>query len=420
MKHNILLKIFKSPLLILLSLLVALCINLYVPELAASMKVPSGIYLSCLQMCIMPLLICSLIKSFSLLIMNNKLIGTSGKIIMTYVIGLVSVTFFAILFCWLFPIGKSLSKDIMGFAGFEYGLKPAYLLPNEAVFSKQSFIDIISSIFPSNILDSINKSVFLQVIFASIMMGCSAGYLSDKKKEVFDNLITAVEDIFKRIIKWIALFLPLGSLFIFSYGFSKVTPKILYFLAPILIAVFIFTVLIILVTNIFISRKLRVPFWTYLRFLKEPLIITSSTTSVMAAMPSFLWALTTKLKLDEKLVSLFGPLSLAMFRVGNAFYFAIITVYAGQIFSIPLGMWEYALILAMSVLISFAAVSNGIINLALLSIIFSPVGIPSSLIIILFAAIDPLVDPLRCLMNVYVNAACTTFSLNGKVSKEEL
>jgi Na+/H+-dicarboxylate symporter len=308
----------------------------------------------------------------------------------------------------------------MEFAGFEYGLKPLNISANEPVLVKQSLGDIVKSIFTSNILDSITKSTFLQVIYASIVMGCAAGYLSGKKKEVFDGFIDGIEEIFKRVLKWVTLILPLGSFFIFSYGFSKVTPNIFYFLAPIFVFIFILSISIILILNIFISRKIHVGFWTYLGFLKTPLIITSTTTSVMASMPSFLSSLIQNIKLDEKLVSLFGPLSIAMFRVGSVLYFAVISVYAAQIFSIPLGLWEYGIILLMSVLASFTAVSSGIVNLGLLTIVLGPVGIPSSLIIILFAAIDPLVDPLRCLLNVYVNAFCTTFALHGKFRKEEL
>ena len=49
--------------------------------------------------------------------------------------------------------------------------------------------------------------------------------------------------------------------------------------------------------------------------------------------------------------------------------------------------------------------------------ILSPISVPSSLSIVLFMAIDPIIDPLRAAFTMYIHLFCAAFSLADKKKK---
>jgi len=106
-----------------------------------------------------------------------------------------------------------------------------------------------------------------------------------------------------------------------------------------------------------------------------------------------------------------------LFRCGNVFYFGFFSILTAQIFAIPLGFYEYVNLTILVSFAGFASVSSGIINVGLLAMVLSPIGVPSSLAIALFMALDPMIDPLRAAFTMYMHLFCAAFSLVDKKKK---
>ena len=174
---------------------------------------------------------------------------------------------------------------------------------------------------------------------------------------------------------------------------------------------------IVLILNMFISRKLGVGYFSVFSKLKNVIIISASTGSPIATMPTYMNVLMTEFGFDKEKVDTYIPLSIALFRFGNVFYFGFAAVLTAQIFAIPLGFYEYMNLTLLVFFAGFAAVSSGLVNIGLLSMILSPVGVPSSFAITLFAAIDPIIDSSRTVFTMYMHLFCATLSLAGKTKK---
>ena len=66
----------------------------------------------------------------------------------------------------------------------------------------------------------------------------------------------------------------------------------------------------------------------------------------------------------------------------------------------------------------FSSVSSGLINIGLLGIVLSPVSVPFSLMIVLFAILEPIIDPIRTIFGLYVNFLCSIFGFSrGEIGK---
>lgn len=406
----------KSPKAIVLAFILSAIIAWYFPGIAHVLEKPGEMYMSLLQMCVMPLLMMSIIKAISNVVAIKTSDKTTARFLLQYMIVTLSLVFMSILLAEIFRTGYPIADnpDFLRLGSSGESSQPIYVGINDPLEKTQNIIDLIRSIFTSNIFVSLQSSLVLQVILFSVLVGSAAGFLSGNQKEAFSTLIAAGDSIFKTIIGWITKFLPIGIICIFSIKFVNLSVEIFrIFFAS--IVCFIGSMLcIILGLNVLIAKKLNVGYFSIFSKMKNVIIISASTGSPIATMPTYMNTLMTEFGIDSNKVDLYIPLSIALFRFGNVYYFGFIAVLTAQIFAIPLGMYEYINLTLLVFFAGFAAVSSGIVNIGLLSMILSPVGVPSSFAITLFAAIDPVIDSLRTAFTMYMHLVCAIISLSDK------
>jgi len=133
------------------------------------------------------------------------------------------------------------------------------------------------------------------------------------------------------------------------------------------------------------------------------------TRSSLASLPSTIHSLVDKLGFDHTEVNLYTPLGVTICRYGNVIYFALAAFFIAQLYETSLGMAEILTVLVASILAGMAtAGATGVLTLSMMTIVLEPLGLPWSAAIVLFIAIDPIVDPLRTLLIVHTNMAATS------------
>jgi Na+/H+-dicarboxylate symporter len=206
-----------------------------------------------------------------------------------------------------------------------------------------------------------------------------------------------------------------GSMLFFCWGRDlppmrkKPTPNKIAMTEIIIIKITIFCCLLF---TFLIARKTKFTYMQVLSKIKESLIVLTGTASFISAMPFYMKALKENFNCEEDKVDLFIPITVPIFRFGNVFHFAFIAVLATQIFSIPLSLYEYFLLIILTVFAGFSSVSSGLINIGLLGIVLSPISVPFSLMIVLFAILEPIIDPIRTIFGLYVNFLCAIFGFS--------
>jgi len=105
------------------------------------------------------------------------------------------------------------------------------------------------------------------------------------------------------------------------------------------------------------------------------------------------------------------PLGLTICRPGTLITLSLGTVFIAQLFSVPLIQDFNWLILIFGVVLSglAAAGAPGSVELSMFAIVFSFLGLPLEIALILLLSIDPIIDPIRTMLNVLTNSTITLF-----------
>jgi hypothetical protein len=129
----------------------------------------------------------------------------------------------------------------------------------------------------------------------------------------------------------------------------------------------------------------------------------------MATLPSAITCLDKKMRFDSNSVNLTLPLGMTLGRFGNIFYFGIAVFFVAQIYGTSLGFMHY-MIIFLGVMFAGTATAgaSGIVTLSVIGIILGPLSLPVEAVLVIFMAIDPIIDPFRTFLIVYINMAAAS------------
>lgn len=380
-----------------------------VPALA-----PYGqMYMALLSMCIYPVLMAAISVSLASLVRGKgggRRVETMAFFLMVFVLG---AAFIGMTGGLVGKPGDSIPeetrKQMAGIVDKSeysvdlemkfYGLNP---LKNDP-FSISAFL---AKSVPANIFEALVNSRSLQVLFFSIIAGLALGSL---KLEVAAPGVAAIESFyhaFIMIIRWAMYPLPFGLLCLVAEQSSKIGPEILSTMARFLVVFYVCGVVFLAICAVVIWRRSGVGFWRSLDMMKEPALIALGTRNSLATLPAAIESLSDKLRFKENGPRLLVPLAVTIGRFGNVLYFALAGVFAAQLYGVSLSIPQMALILVCASLAGMATSgSTGVLTLTMLMLVLEPLRLPWEAVVVLFIAIDPMVDPLRTLLIVYPSCA---------------
>jgi proton glutamate symport protein len=266
----------------------------------------------------------------------------------------------------------------------------------------------LTDLLPNNIFTALVNSQILQIVIFSILFGLAVGFLRQEYKGTMTDILLALKNVFQMLINGVILLLPIGIYFLLADQFSRVTPEVIEAMLRFLFSACLTMFMLFFINTIIIWRRSSMSYWNSIYSLLDTIILAFSTQSSFAAMPSAIQEMTEKFKVDPTLTNSIMSLGITLCRYGNIIYFSFATIFIAQLYSVPLGVYEYTVILFASVLAGvMTAGATGIASLYMMTIILDPIGLPFGAVLILFIAIDPLIDPLRTLLIVHTNCAAT-------------
>jgi proton glutamate symport protein len=221
-------------------------------------------------------------------------------------------------------------------------------------------------------------------------------------------LTDALFQAFFGIISWVMYLLPFGLFCLVAGQIAQTGVDILFAMMKFVLLVYGFSTSVLIGSAIIISLTTKIYPFKVILALRESLLIALGTQSTFAAMPSAIKGLSEGLGVDHKLVNLLIPLGAVIARYSMIIVYAIAASFAAQLYQIALDISDYGLIILLSVLAAVAGAGTpGIVSLAMITIVFLPIGLPSSAIIVLLLAVNPIIEPITTMANVSSNCAAT-------------
>jgi hypothetical protein len=140
----------------------------------------------------------------------------------------------------------------------------------------------------------------------------------------------------------------------------------------------------------------------------------------MATLPSAINCME-DMKFNSPFVNLTLPLGITLVRFGNIFYFALAVFFIGQTQNILFEPIHYLVILIGVIFTGTAtAGTSGFVTFSILSLVLNQLNIPIGTALVIFMVIEPIIDPFRNLLIVYVNMAATSLIADRSEESNEV
>ena len=421
-------KILKSPITILASVILGILFGLYEKNIALSWGIIGDVYLNLFQMTVIPILVTSIVASLAKLMQDSGARQHIKVILLTFLIMLASISLFGTL-SGLFArpgsnLGESttaiLDKIIKNSVDTSRDEMALYDITEDLSEKPSYLVDFFVNIVPSNIFKAFSNGIVLQLVFFSIIFGVAIGFIENDSSNRLINGVSSLKDSFQKLINWTMYALPIGLIFLMGKQIAQVGVEILLAMVKFIVVFYIAGIIVMIACSALIWAKsgIKNPL-DVIKKLLDPIIICFATRNSFAALPSSVFALK-GLGFNANMVDLVFPLGLTVLRFGNIMYFAIASCFVSQIYDTALSLPSIVLVVVGSLLAGTAtAGASGLLTLPMISLILDPIGLPVESILIVFMAIDSLIDPMRTLLIVYVNIA-TTALVSSKQDNTEI
>lgn len=420
-------KILKNPITILISVVLGILFGFYEKDIALSWGVIGDVYLNLFQMTVIPILVTSIVASLAQLMKDANARAHIMKILIVFLIMLAATSVFGTLAGTTARPGKDLGEattavldNIIKSSADTSKDEMALYDPSQDVGTKQSsLVDFFVNIIPSNIFNSFSNGSILQLVFFSIIFGVAIGFLREDMSSSLIHGVVSLKDSFQKLISWTMYGLPIGLVFLMGKQIAQVGVEILLAMVKFIVVFYMAGLAAMLVCTviIWIRSGIKSPV-EVLKKVMDPVIICFATRNSFAAMPSSISALKS-LGFGENMVDLVFPLGLTVLRFGNIMYFALASCFVAQIYNATLPASSLMLIVIGSLLAGTAtAGASGLLTLPMISLILDPIGLPVESILVVFMAIDSLIDPMRTLLIVYMNIATTSLVAPKETAEE--
>ena len=271
-----------------------------------------------------------------------------------------------------------------------------------------SFADTFVNVVPTNIVKSLADGDMLAIIFFSIMFGLGIGAIGEKGKPVL-HLCEGIAQAMFWVTNQIMKVAPFGVFALIGITVSKFGLAALIPLAKLAITTYgamIFFVIVILGS---VAKIVHINIFSFIKLLKEELILAYSTASSEAVLP----------KLMEKMEKFGCPKAIASFVIptgysfnldGSTLYQAIAALFIAQLYGIDLPILTQINLMVVLMLTSKGIAGVPGVSFVVLLATLGSVGIPIEGLAFI-AGIDRILDMARTAVNVVGNSlACVVIS----------
>ncbi|MEV7600218.1 dicarboxylate/amino acid:cation symporter [Kitasatospora sp. NPDC089797] len=295
----------------------------------------------------------------------------------------------------LIAVGIGLGLGLLTNPGQGTNLKTEGL---KALDSKGTWIDFLTGIFPTNIVDAFVKVNVLQIVFMAVVVGAAIIKLGTKAEPVL-KLSESVLELTQTALWWVIRLSPLGTLGLIGKSVAKYGWDLLKPFATLTLDIYVGCALVLFVVYSLVLRFAAG--LNPLHFFKGawPAIQLAFVSRSSVGTLPVTRRVTERLGVPSEYASFSVPFAATTKMDGCAsIYPAVAAIFVAQVYNIELGIKDYILIAFVSV-VGSAATAGLTGAIIMLTLTLSTLGLPLEGVGLLLA-IDPILDMMRTATNV--------------------
>jgi Na+/H+-dicarboxylate symporter len=347
-------------------------------------EVGGQVFISSLQMLVVPLVFVSLICGTCSLKDTTKLGRIGGKAIGLYLLTTAIAISFAMTLALLVSPGEGVNMT----AGTTFASREA-----------PSLAQVIIQMFPSNPFEAFAKGNMLQVIIFALLFGIAIA-LSGKAGERVASLFEDMSEVIMRLVTILMNIAPYGVFCLLAGLFTDVSLSTFGNLLK-----YFFVVVFALMLHALVTYPVLLKLLTglnpliFLKKMRDTAIFAFSTSSSNATLPITLETTTKKMGVKNSIASFTVPLGATINMDGTAIMQGVATVFIAQVFSQDLTLADYLMVILTATLASIGTAGVPGVGLIMLAMVLEQVGLPVEGIALIIG-VDRLLDMTRTAVNV--------------------
>jgi aerobic C4-dicarboxylate transport protein len=190
----------------------------------------------------------------------------------------------------------------------------------------------------------------LQVILLSVLMGVALVQMGETSRPLINTIDLFLQGLFK-IVAMVMRLAPLGAGAGMAFTIGKYGIGTLLSLGQLLVALYVTTLLFIVVILGAVARWSGLPMMQFLRYFKDEILITLGTCSTEAVLPRMMAKLE-KLGCKKSVVGMVLPTGYTFNADGTCIYLTMAAIFIAQATNTPLTMMDQMILLGVFLLTS--------------------------------------------------------------------
>jgi len=383
---------------VIFAVVLGILLGHFYPKLAVDMKPLGDGFIKLIKMVIAPIIFCTVVSGIAGM-QDMKKVGR---------VGAKALICFEIVSTIALVIGLLVANFIQPGAGFNADvahLDPKAVAEFATKAKSQNTVDFLMNIIPSTFVDAFAKGDILQVLLIAILFGVGLSALGERGKPVF-NFVEGVSHVFFRIVHVIMKVAPIGAFGAMAFTIGKYGAASLLPLAKLMGSFYLTALLFVLIVLGAIARMTGFSILSFIRYIKEELLLVLGTSSSESALPTLMEKLE-KLGCSKSVVGLVVPTGYSFNLDGTNIYMTLAVLFIAQATNTDLTLMQQLTILVVAMLTSKGA--SGVTGAGFITLAATLAVVPSIPVagMALILGIDRFMSECRALTNLVGNGVAT-------------
>lgn len=395
---------FTSPWATVAGLLAGGAVGVLLPATGAALAPVGNLYLSLMQMCVLPIIITAITASIARLMLGDSA-AALPRLALVFLCGLMLTAAIAMVAGLVIEPGAGLGQEQRIFLAHE-------MLRQDASSSSgpgPSLWALAQMIVPANVIRAAAEGQMLALLLFSVLLGMGLGKLEPAQGEHAIGMLDAFYNALVKVMGWILTGLPLGLFALMADHTARGGVDMFLMLGRLIATFYGVAILLIGGMTFIIAARTGLRPMTVLARVREPLFTAFGTASSVATLPAALRVAEHGLGLGRQTAQMVLPLGVSLYPVGNVLHVVVSSLFVLQLYALPMGLETGAVLIVGGILVACAMTgAPGVASMSLLATLLSPFGVPVEVAIVLLVALEPVLDPVLTVLNVYGNITAAT------------
>jgi aerobic C4-dicarboxylate transport protein len=381
---------------VLVAITLGVLLGLLAPDVARRMKPVGDTFVNLVKMVIAPVIFLTIVLGIANMSDLRKVGRVGGKALLYFEI----VTTFAL------AIGLAVVNITKPGAGLDVSaLAQGDVSAYAAQGKGMSFVDFITHIVPSSVVDAFAKGDILQVVFFSVLFGAALAAIGERGRPLTD-VLERLSQVFFKIVAIVMKVAPIGAFGAMAFTIGTFGLRSLLPLGRLMLDVYVTMALFIFVVLNLILRWFGFSLWEYLKYIREEILLVLGTSSSEPALPGMIEKLE-RYGCARSVVGLVIPAGYSFNLDGTSIYLSMATIFVAQAFGVHLTIAQQLSVLGVLMLTSKGAAGVTGSGFIVLASTLGAMGVVPVGGVAILLGVDRFMSEARAITNVIGNGAAT-------------